>query len=530
MSITTTNVRVPIISKFNYKDNLFEHGIMITGNKYNAKKHFVIPCPTTIVTDENNNEFFPFVKVYKYKHFDSLYPLPKSIVESFEYILKYPLKFERGWGNYTKHKYACAIGSPFAAYNNNAVYSNDLNSIIIIALLSNIHKIFTTKKDDKLKINKKLLPLMYIYDIEILGRKDNYVLLDNSKLLFSAEKNIDYDLLNKSGSYNKNLEFIKNYHIAISLSDRNFMYKYIKPDEYFKGSLYEYKEMIRYLNKKIRLIYSERIDKQAVYFRGVMDLNLEYPDTHSVTDNAIQAVKYGKYFLIIVEDPGHYCFDIDFTDIMDIDYDKKVRENNLSIFDPNYELLMPPTIYHEIEKVNKNILIVSSNKDINITKENRDIINKAIEKYNEIFNIDDNSLNEDTMYRLIPNIFCINLIKSFVNKSIKLNTKYKLNKNESIEFCISDQYDYLMSNWYYENFKYCLSNGCIDTRDFKIFIDTSKIKKPGVNFFNFELEDNKYITIPRFNIDYNNYDKKVDFYYKITKVKENEMYITVERK
>ena len=145
MSITTTNVRVPIISKFNYKDNLFEHGIMITGNKYNAKKHFVIPCPTTIVTDENNNEFFPFVKVYNYKHFDSLYPLPKSIVESFEYILKYPLKFKKGWNNRTNEKYFCLLGTPVYTYDN-TVISNDLNSIIIIALLSNIHEIFTIKK------------------------------------------------------------------------------------------------------------------------------------------------------------------------------------------------------------------------------------------------------------------------------------------------------------------------------------------------------------------------------------------------
>ena len=529
MSITTTNIRVPIISKFNYKDNLFEHGIMITDNKYNAKKHFVIPCPTTIVTDENNNEFFPFVKVYKYKHFDSLYPLPKSIVESFEYILKYPLKFERGYRNNNGEKYYCLLGTQYTNYTNNTVFSNDLNSIIIIALLSNIHKIFTTKEDDKLKINKKLLPLMYTYDIEIIY--DDIQDSDNNILLFSAEKNIDYDLLNKSGSYNKNLEFIKNYHVDDSLSNNNFMYKYTKPDEYFKGSLYRFKEMTRYLNKKIQLIYSERIDKQTVYFRGIDILNLEYPDTYSVTDNILRPLIFGEKVLIIVEDPGHHCFDIDFTDIIDIDYDKKAKENNLLIHDSEYELLMPPTIYHEIETVNKNILIVSSNKDINITKENKNIINKAIETYNRLLNITDNNVNENTKYRLLPSIFYMNLIKSFLNKSIKLNTKYKLNKDESIDFCISDHYDYVAITGYYDNFKYCLSNDeCIDTHDFKVFIDTTKIWNTGVIFLNSGYKDNGYTTIPLFYIKYNIYDKSVNFkcYYEITKATENELYITVE--
>lgn len=518
MSITTTNVRVPIISKFNYKDNLFEHGIMITGNKYNAKKHFVISCPTTIVTDENNNEFFPFVKVYKYKHFDSLYPLPKSIVESFEYILKYPLKFKRGWDNFTNEKYYCLLGTPFYTYDN-TIISNDLNSIIIIALLSNIHKIFTMKEDDKLKINKKLLPLMYTYGIEILYDENE----NTTTLLFSAEKNMDYSLLNKSGSYNKNLELIKNYHINDSLSDRNFMYKYTKPNEYFEGSLYEYREMIQYLNKKIQLIYSERIDKQTVYFRGVRDINLEYPDTHSVTDNILRPLIFGEKVLIIVKDPGHYCFDIDFTNIVDIDCNKKAKENNLSIFDSEYELLMPPTIYYEIEKVNKDILIVSNNKDINITKENRNIINKAIETYNRLLNTSNNSVNEDTKYRLLPNIFYINLIKSFVNKSIKLNTKYKLNKDGSISFCTSDQYDYLQSYLYYEDFKYCLLNNCIDTRNFKVFINVKSIKVK-CKFFKSH-HSAKFATLPVFSIDY---DKKVNLYYEITKVKENEMYIAIE--
>ena len=83
--------------KINIKNRINAHGIDINNVVYDSKKLLVIPCPTTIV-NEKGREFLPFVKVFHYKEFDSLYPLPKSLIDSFEYIIN-RLKNNKGKQN-----------------------------------------------------------------------------------------------------------------------------------------------------------------------------------------------------------------------------------------------------------------------------------------------------------------------------------------------------------------------------------------------------------------------------------------------
>ena len=426
MTETYFNNRIPAISRINIKNRINAHGIDINKVVYNSKKLLVIPCPTTIV-NEKGREFLPFVKVFHYKKFDSLYPLPKSLINSFEYIIN-RLKNNKVKQSKMNRKYYITLGTPLYEGSNRMFFS-DINSAVIMVILFNINTIYLLFPKKNIKINKKLLPLMYMYNINIQDINDN--------LLFNPE---NINTLNKSG---KNLEFIKNYHIN-ELADQNFLYKSKLDNDI---TLYKFKRMTEYLNKKIQLVYSEKIDKQTVYFRGTDSKDLIYPDTHSVTDYIQRAMAFGETIFIIVEDPGHYCFDIDFKQAKNIEYFSEINWNSI---DYEFEYIMPPTIYYEIEKVNKNVIIISSNKDIKITEKNREIINKSIQTYNEIMKPYD--LKDRRFILTNVSNFYKSLIRDIIDGIVETDVYYKI---DGPFYIVEEELEPLDNKIFLDNFSYC---------------------------------------------------------------------------
>ena len=497
MTETYFNNRIPAISRINIKNRINAHGIDINNVVYNSKKLLVIPCPTTIV-NEKGREFLPFVKVFHYKEFDSLYPLPKSLIDSFEYIIN-RLKNNKVKQNKLYGKYFIYLGTPFYD-SDNRLYFSDINSAVIMAILFNINTIYSRFSKKNIKINKKLLPLMYMYNINIQDIKNN--------LIFNSE----YIDLNKSG---KNLEFIKNYQTNF-LAVRNFLYK-SKLDEDI--TLYKFKRMTEYLNKKIQLVYSEKIDKQTVYFRGADSTDLIYPDTHSVTDYIQRAMVFGETIFIIVEDPGHYCFDIDFKRLKKLEY---FSEFNWDSLDHEFEYIMPPTIYHEIEKVNKNVIIISSNKDIKITEKNREIINKSIQTYNEIMKPYDLKDKRFILSRSGSGSFYNSFVKDIIDGIVETDVYYKIDGS----FCVvEEQLEPSENKIFINGFSYCNEKKCVNTFDYKIYVEFDGIVDLSVYFI---ADSNKQLKIPVY-YTYNN-DKHVEYLFKVTKVKSKEITITISQK
>lgn len=496
MTETYFNNRIPAISRINIKNRINDHGIDINNVVYDSKKLLVIPCPTTIV-NEKGREFLPFVKVFHYKEFDSLYPLPKSLIESFEYIIN-RLKNNKVKQNKMYGKYFIYLGTPF--YDTlNRMYFSDINSAVIMAILFNINTIYSRFPKKNIKINKKLLPLMYMYNINIQGIDEN--------LLFNSEY-IDINILNKSG---KNLEFIKNYHTNF-LADQNFLYKSKLDNDI---SLYKFKRMTEYLNKKIQLVYSEKINKQQVYFRGADSKDLIYPDTHSVTNYIQRAMVFGDFIFIIVEDPGHYCFDIDFKRVQKLEYFSEIDWNSI---DYEFEYIMPPTIYHEIEKVNDNVFIISSNKDIKITEKNREIINNSIKTYNEIMKPYD---LKDKRFVLLKNNteFYTSFIKDIIDGIVETDVYYKIIGSF---YFLEEQFANKLIDI---DFSYCNENKCVNTFDYTILVEFDGHVDLSVYF---KEDSNKQRKIPVY-YTYNN-DKHVEYLFKVTKVKSKEITITISQK
>lgn len=493
MTETYFNNRIPAISRINIKNRINAHGIDINNVVYDSKKLLVIPCPTTIV-NEKGREFLPFVKVFHYKEFDSLYPLPKSLIDSFEYIIN-RLKNNKVKQNKLYGKYLIYLGTPFYD-SDNRLYFSDINSAVIMAILFNINTIYSRFSKKNIKINKKLLPLMYMYNIIIQDIDEN--------LLFNSEYNVT---LNKSG---KNLEFIKNYHTNY-LADRNFLYKSKLDNDI---TLYKFKRMTEYLNKKIQLVYSEKIDKQTVYFRGADSTDLIYPDTHSVTNYIQRAMFFGETIFIIVEDPGHYCFDIDFKRAKGIDYFSEINWNSI---DYEFEYIMPPTIYYEIEKVNKNVIIISSNKDIKITEKNREIINKSIQTYNEIMKPYD--LKDRRFVLINVSDFYDTFIRDIIDGIVETDVYYKIIGS----FYITEEP--FTNKLFNIDFSYCNENKCFNSFDYTIFVEFDGSVDLSVYFKN---DSNKQRNIPVY-YTYNN-DKHVEYLFKVTKVKSKEITITISQK
>lgn len=494
MTETYFNNRIPAISKINIKNRINAHGIDINNVVYNSKL-LVIPCPTTIV-NEKGREFLPFVKVFHYKKFDSLYPLPKSLINSFEYIINC-LKNNKVKQNKMYWKYRIFLGTPF--YNSdNGLYFSDINSAVIMAIMFNINTIYSRSSNKNIKINKKLLPLMYMYNIIIQDIDDD--------LVFNSE---NIDTLNKSG---KNLEFIKNYHTNL-LAKRNFLYKNELDDDI---TLYKFKRMTEYLNKKIQLVYSEKIDKQTVYFRGANSTDLIYPDTHSVTNYIQRAMAYGETIFIIVEDPGHYCFDIDFKQAKNIEYFSEINWDHI---DYQFEYIMPPTIYHEIEKVNKNVIIISSNKDIKITEKNREIINKSIQTYNEIMKPYD--LKDRRFILSNASDFYKSFIKDIIDGIVETDVYYKIDG----PFYIVEEQLEPNNKIFVNGFSYCNEKKCVNTFDYTIFVEFDALIDLSVYF---KHDSNNQRKIPVY-YTYND-DKHVEYFFKVTKVKSKEITITISRK
>ena len=496
MTETYFNNRIPAISRINIENRINAHGIDINNVVYNSKKLLVIPCPTTIV-NEKGREFLPFVKVFHYKEFDSLYPLPKSLIDSFEYIIN-RLKNNKVKQNKMYGNYYIFLGTPF--YDNfNKMYFSDINSAVIMAILFNINTIYSWFPKKNIKINKKLLPLMYMYNINIQDSDDN--------LLFNSE----YIDLNKSG---KNLEFIKNYHTNF-LADKNFLYKSKLDNDI---SLYKFKRMTEYLNKKIQLVYSEKINKQQVYFRGADSKDLIYPDTHSVTNYIQRAMVFGETIFIIVEDPGHYCFDINFKRVKGIEY---FSEINWDSIDHEFEYIMPPTIYHEIEKVNDNIFIISSNKDIEITEKNREIINNSIKTYNEIMKPYD---LKDKRFILLRNNggFYFPFVKDIIDGIVETDVYYKI---FGPFYIVEEQLEPIDNKIFVDGFSYCNEKKCVNTFDYNILVEFDGHVDLSVYF---RKDSNKQRKIPVY-YTYNN-DKHVEYLFKVTKVKSKEITITISQK
>lgn len=489
MTETYFNNRIPAISRINIKNRINAHGIDINNVAYDSKKLLVIPCPTTIV-NEKGREFLPFVKVFHYKKFDSLYPLPKSLIDSFEYIIN-RLKNNKVKQSKMYWKYRIFLGTPF--YNSdNGLYFRDINSAVIMAIMFNINTIYSRSSNKNIKINKKLLPLMYMYNIIIQDIDDD--------LVFNSE----YIDLNKSG---KNLEFIKNYHTNL-LAKQNFLYK-SELDNYI--TLYKFKRMTEYLNKKIQLVYSEKIDKQTVYFRGANSTDLIYPDTHSVTNYIQRAMAYGETIFIIVEDPGHYCFDIDFKQVKNIEY---FSEINWDPIDYQFEYIMPPTIYHEIEKVNKNVIIISSNKDIKITEKNREIINKSIQTYNEIMKPHD--LKDRRFILSNASDFYKSFIRDIIDGIVETDVYYKIDG----PFYITEEP--FTNKLITFDFSYCNEKKCVNTFDYTIFVEFDALVDLSVYF---KHDSNNQRKIPVYYT--NNNDKHVEYFFKVTKVKSKEITIKI---
>lgn len=493
MTETYFNNRIPAISRINIKNRINAHGIDINNVVYDSKKLLVIPCPTTIV-NEKGREFLPFVKVFHYKKFDSLYPLPKSLINSFEYIIN-RLKNNKVKQSKMYRNYYITLGTPFYE-GSNIMFFSDINSAVIMAILFNINTVYSWFPKKNIKINKKLLPLMYMYDIVVQS-------MDTENLISGY---FDTSILNKSG---KNLEFIKNYHTNY-LADRNFLYKSKLDNDI---TLYKFKRMTEYLNKKIQLVYSEKIDKQTVYFRGADSTDLIYPDTHSVTDYIQRAMVFGETIFIIVEDPGHYCFNIDFKQAKNIEYFSEINWNSI---DYEFEYIMPPTIYHEIEKVNKNVIIISSNKDIKITEKNREIIDKAIETYNSI--IKKNVSNTRFILDKEMTDFYRQFIKDIIDGIVETDVYYKI---VGPVFIIDEQYR--VESYEYD-FSYCNENKCFNSFDYTVFVEFNGRVDLSVFFRKYP---NKQ-SIPVY-YTYNN-DKHVEYLFKVTKVKSKEITITISQK
>ena len=150
-----------------------------------------------------------------------------------------------------------------------------------------------------------------------------------------------------------------------------------------------------------------------------------------------------------------------FKYVKSIDY---FSEINWDPIDHEFEYIMPPTIYHEIEKVNKNVIIISSNKDIKITEKNREIINKSIQTYNEIMKPYD---LKDKRFVLLKNNteFYTSFIKDIIDGIVETDVYYKIFGSF---YFLEEQFANKLIDI---DFSYCNEKKCVNTFDYTILVE-----------------------------------------------------------
>jgi hypothetical protein len=181
---------------------------------------------------------------------------------------------------------------------------------------------------------------------------------------------------------------------------------------------------------------------------------------------------------------------------------------------------MPPTIYHEIEKVNKNVIIISSNKDIKITEKNREIINKSIQTYNEIMK--PNDLKDRRFILSNASDFYKSFIRDIVDGIVETDVYYKI---VGPFYIVEEELETSENKIFDNGFSYCNEKKCFNSFDYKIYVEIDPLVELSVYFYN---DSNKQLKIPVY-YTYNN-DKHVEYFFKVTKVKSKEITITISQK